>query len=115
MKLFKLIKEIKPVRYIITIIAVFILDSCIADLLFKIGYVQWLGKLIKDTLTIYEDLSFLNYIRVMGMDIVGTMSCFVISYLMFHTFPNIIADVMGYNTEKASTDIKDDTQKLWKE
>lgn len=101
MEQFKLlIKEIKPIRYIITNILIFIFDDFIIDSLDKIGYVQWLDKLIRDTLTVYEDLSFLKYLKVMGMDILGLISGFAILYLMFYTFPNSIASAMGYDNKK---------------
>lgn len=103
MKQFKmLIKEIQPIRGIITIIAVFIFDGFIIDSLYKIGYVEWLVNLVKNTLTVYEDLTFLNYLSVMGMDILGVISCFAILYLLFHAYPNIIAEVMGLGTKKTS-------------
>lgn len=101
MYIIKLIKGLKLINYTITIILIYLLDGFIVDSLFKIGYVQWLGKLIKDTLTVYEDLSFLKYLKVMGMDIVGVISGFAILYLMLHIFPNLIATVMGCGNEEA--------------
>lgn len=98
MKQFKmLIKEIQPIRGIITIITVFIFDGFIVDSLYKIGYMQWLCELVYNTLTVYEDLAFLNFLRVMGMDILGVISCFAILHLMFYVYPN----VMGLNKMKA--------------
>ena len=96
----EIIKEKKIFSHVITVIATLLVDSFIVDLLLRKGYVQWLDKLIQDTLTVYEDLSLLKYLKVMGMDIVGVISFFIILYLMLDGIPNLIANVMGLDIKQ---------------
>lgn len=95
----KILKEIKPLGFIITIIISFITDLIFLYFLNELGYFSWVFECYGKTLELFyniEDITFLKYWKIMLSDVVVIVSGLVVLFIVFDWIPNGITDVLGY-------------------
>lgn len=105
-KITKMWKEVQPVKYVITLICVFLIDSIIMQFLWHFGYMDWLWKCFVDLFTgntfilfgsntLYHKGFLITVLKAFA----GLVSGTGILVVMWDIIPSMVMDVLGVKIE----------------